>query len=413
MTRAAALGIGSSGRDVNGRGDWLRSAALAMAVDTVGVLPVFLTGALAVQLREDIGLEISSLGLIYTSYFVAAALLSARLGRWSERAGPEMALRLGTATYAVAFLGIAILVDSPFVLAGFVLLSGIGTSMTRTASSVLVARKVPPGRQGLAFALKHCSIPVGTLLAGISVPTIALTIGWRWAYVAAAIVTSAVFVALPRHGVEHAARREGGRADLTMGVLLVAAISFALGAAAASSLGAYTVSTAVAAGIDEGLAGVLVAMGSVVGIAARLMIGHWSDRRPGSQLDLVYWLLGIGGIGFAMLGLADDVVMWVAVPLAFATGWAWFGSYNLAMIRLNPVAPGAAVGVTQTGAFVGAIVGPAGLGFLADHFSFTTAWFAAAAASIASAAMIFVIRRFVLREPSVRQMRVVGDAVEG
>ncbi len=88
-----------------------------------------------------------------------------------------------------------------------------------------------------------------------------------------------------------------------------------------------------------------------------------------------------------MLGIADEASMWVAVPVAFATGWAWFGSYNLAMIRLNPVAPGAAVGVTQTGAFVGAIVGPAGLGFLADHFSFTAAWLAAAAASLSAAAI--------------------------
>jgi MFS family permease len=139
LTRAAALGIGSSGRDVNGHGDWLRAAALAMAVDTVGVLPVFLTGALAVQLRDDIGLEISSLGLIYTSYFVAAALLSAPLGRWSERAGPEMALRLGTATYAVAFLGIAFLVDSPLVLAAFVLLSPAGRD-SRSRSSTARSR---------------------------------------------------------------------------------------------------------------------------------------------------------------------------------------------------------------------------------------------------------------------------------
>jgi MFS family permease len=396
----------------DGRG-WLRSAALAMAVDTVGVLPVFLTGALAVQLREDIGLEVAGLGLVYTSYFVAAALLSAPLGRWSERTGPELALRLGTATYAVAFVGIAALVTSPPILAGFVLLAGIGTSMTRTASSLLVARNVPEGRQGSAFALKHCSIPVGTLLAGIAVPTIALTIGWRWAYVAAAVLTAGVFLVLPHGGVERASRPHGRKADLSMSVLLIFAVSFALGAAAASSLGAYTVSTAVSAGMQEGLAGVLVAMGSIVGILARLSLGRWSDRRPGSQLDLVYWLLTIGGFGFAMLAYADEALLWLAVPLAFATGWAWFGSYNFAMIRLNPVAPGTAVGVTQTGAFIGAIVGPAGLGFLADHSSFTTAWLAAAAASFSAAAMIFAIRRFVLREPSVRRMRVVGDPVEG
>lgn len=392
---------------------WVWSAVRAMAVDTVGVLPVFLTGALAVQLRDDIRLSVVSLGLAYTSYFAAAALLSAPLGRWSERAGPELALRLGTATYGLAFLGIAGFVRSPLVLFAFVLLSGAGTSLTRTATSVLVARKVPSGRQGLAFALKHCSIPVGTLLAGISVPTLALTVGWRWAYVAAAILSAAVFVTLPTSGVERRVRRDEGKADLSLPVLVVTAISFGLGSSAAASLGAYTVSTAVAVGMSEGTAGLLVAMGSVVGITARLAIGNWSDHRPGSQLDLVMWMLSIGGIGFVLLGIADTVAMWFAVPLAFGSGWAWFGSYNLAMIRLNPVMPGAAIGVTQTGAFVGAIIGPAGLGFLADSYSFTAAWIAAAAASLAAASMIFVIRRFVLREPRVRSLRLLRNAVEG
>jgi MFS family permease len=379
-------------------GGWLRAALVAMAIDTVGVLPVFLTGALAVQLRRDIGLALDSLGLVYTSYFVAAALLSAPLGRWSERTGPGLSLRLGALTYIAAFAGIATLVRSPASLSGFVLLSGVGTALTRTASSVLVARSVIPGRQGFALALKHCSIPVGTLLAGLSVPAIALTAGWRWAYAGAGLLTALVLVVIPRGGVGRPVHRAEERADLSMPVLMLVAVSFALGATAAAPLGAYTVSTAVAAGLAETSAGVLVAMGSVVGLAARLLVGSWADRRSGSQLDLVSAMLAVGGIGFVLLGVGDRVVMWFAVPLAFATGWAWFGAYNLAMIRLNPVAPGAAVGITQTGAFVGAIVGPAGLGFLADHVSFTAAWGAAAASSVAAAALIHGLRRHVLRE---------------
>jgi sugar phosphate permease len=116
-------------------------------------------------------------------------------------------------------------------------------------------------------------------------------------------------------------------------------------------------------------------------------------------------MLAAGGVGFLLLGAAREWVMLLAVPISFATGWAWLGSYNLAMIRLNPVAPGAAVGLTQTGAFVGAIVGPIGLGFLAEEFSFSAAWLAAAAASLSSAAMLFVLRRFILGEPGRRELR--------
>ncbi len=383
---------------------WMRPAVVAMAVDTVGVLPVFLTGALAVQLRDDIGLSLDSLGLVYASYFTAAALLSAALAHVSERTGPEWSLRIGSAIYVAAFLGIASMAESPVVLSAFIALAGVGTALTRTASSVLVARNVAADRQGLAFGLKHCSIPVGTLLAGLSVPAVALTLGWRWAYVIAAGLTAVVLIAIPSPSGRWVPRRDDGRADMSRGMLIFAAVSFGLGSCAAASLGAYTVSTAVASGMSEGAAGLLVAVGSVFGLTSRLLVGHWSDRRRGSQLDLVTWMLLVGGVAFLLLGSVHEWVMLLAVPLAFATGWAWLGSYNLAMVRLNPVAPGAAVGVTQTGAFVGAIVGPAGLGFLAERYSFTAVWVAAALASFLAAANITMLRRF-LREPGRRELR--------
>ena len=384
---------------------WVRPAAVGMAVDAVGVLPIFLTGALAVQLRDDIGLSVDSLGLVYASYFTAAALLSAPLSHVSERAGPEWSLRIGTAVYIVAFLGIAGLATSPVVLSAFIALAGVATALTRTATSVLIARNVEAGRQGLAFGLKHSSIPIGSLLAGLSVPAIALTVGWHWAYVAAAVLSLAVLIGIPRPSGRATPKAPEGRADMSLRLLIFAAVSFGLGSSAAASLGAYTVSTAVAAGMSEAAAGVLVAVGSIVGLASRLVIGHWSDRRRGSQLDLVSWMLAVGGVGFLMLGVVDAWVMLLAVPVAFATGWAWLGSYNLAMIRLNPIAPGPAVGITQTGAFVGAIVGPISLGFLADEFSFTAAWVAAAIASFLAAAIIFVMRRFLLGEPGRRELR--------
>ncbi len=385
---------------------WIRTAAVAMAVDAVGVLPVFLTGALAIQLRDDIGLGVDSLGLVYASYFAAAALLSAPLSRVSERVPTEWALRIGTGIYILAFVGIATMAVSPLSLSGFIAMAGVGTALTRTASSVLIARNVETGRQGVAFGLKHCSIPIAALLAGLSVPAIALSVGWRWAYIAAAILSAGVIVSIPRPSRSWVPpSRPTGRADMSLRLLIFAAVSFGLGSSAAASLGAYTVSTAVASGMPEGSAGILVAAGSVVGLASRLLVGHWSDRRRGSQLDLVTWMLGIGGVAFLMLGSLTDWVVIAAVPIAFATGWAWLGSYNLAMVRLNPVAPGPAVGVTQTGAFVGAIIGPAGLGFLANEYSFTAAWVAAAVASFAAAIIIFVLRRYMLGEPGRRERR--------
>jgi MFS family permease len=379
---------------------WVRAGLLAMAVDAVGVLPIFLTGAMAVQLRADIGLSLDSLGLVFASYFGAAALLSIPFRHASERIGLRASLRIGLTIYAAALLGMAVTASSTSAMCAFAGLAGIGTALTRTASSVLVTWHSEPERQGIAFGLKHSSIPVASLVAGLSVPALALTVGWRWAYGIAAALALIVAVLVPRSGGRLARGEKPGKPDLSRWQLTVVAMSFALGAAAAGSLGAYSVSTAVAAGLSEGAAGVLVALGSVVGLASRVGAGYWSDRRSGNQLDLVAGMMGIGVAGFLLLAVPHHVVVSIAVPIAFATGWAWLGSYNLAIAKLNPGAPGAAMGVVQAGAFMGSIAGPMFLGILAESHSHAAAWFGAAIASSLATVVVVALRRTLANAPA-------------
>lgn len=388
---------------------WRGPALLAMLVDTVGVLPIFLTGVLAIQLHRDIGLSVSSLGAVYASYFIAAAIFSAPMGSWAERHGPESSLRLGLVVYAVAFVGIASTVSSTALLVVYVTLSGLGTALTRNASSVYISRRVRPGRQGLAFGVKHCSIPVASLLAGLAVPAIALPFGWEWAFVMAAVMALLVLTAVPAGTVAAKKLSGTGPPDLSRRTLVVAAIAFALGSGAGASLGTFTVTSAVSTGMGEATAGVLVAVGSVIGLVSRVGVGYWTDHRQGNQLDVVTGMLVIGGLAFVLLSWSDPTLLWVSVPLTFATGWAWLGSYNLAMVRLNPISPGSAVGITQTGAFVGGVLGPVSLGFVADHASFTAAWWVAAGLSFVAAGMIALLHRSLSRRAAPAAVEMFGD----
>ena len=54
----------------------VRAAAGAITVTTVSVLPVFLTGALAVQLGTELGFDPAGLGLVVALYFGVSALCS-------------------------------------------------------------------------------------------------------------------------------------------------------------------------------------------------------------------------------------------------------------------------------------------------------------------------------------------------
>lgn len=382
---------------------WLRPTLIAMSIDMVGVLPIFLTGAMAVQLEADIGLNVGSLGFVYASYFAAAAVLSAPVGRISERTGPGLALRVGTLVSITSLGGICAFVNSPWTLTALLVMAGLGTSLTRTASSVLVARAVNPARQGFAFGLKNSSIPLGALVAGLAVPLVALPFGWRWSFGLAAGLSLGVMASIPRQVPRPPRRAQQAERDLPLRVVGLAAVAFALGASAASSLGAFTVVTAVERGVPEAAAGLLVAFGSVIGLLSRLLTGRWSDSRTGSQLDLAAALLTLGGAGYLLIAVGGPAVLWLAIPVAYGTGWSFFGSFNLAIVRLNPNAPGAAVGITQTGAFVGSIIGPITIGLLADHLSFRAAWSASAVAGVAAGLITFAIREFSIKEPARRR----------
>src|SRR5205823_1137887 len=67
-------------------------------------------------------------------------------------------------------------------------------------SNLTLARSVPAHRLGLSFGVKQAAIPLATLLAGAAVPAVALTVGWRWAYVIAAGLAVLALVGAPRAG---------------------------------------------------------------------------------------------------------------------------------------------------------------------------------------------------------------------
>ena len=368
----------------------MRSTLIATAVDTIGVLQICLIGAMAVQLRDAIGLATGLLGLTFAAYFAAAACLSAPVGRLTERAEPAALLRVGY-TLSIAALLAASLSRNVASLICATAVAGVATALTRTTSSVLVARAIPPGRQGLALGVRNCAIPLAALLAGLAVPTIALTIGWRWAFVIGAVLAAAAWGWLPRAIPRPRAASSQALRDLPLTPLLTLAVAAGLGSAAAASLGAFTAATAVDAGISEGIAGILIAAGSIVGVASRIAVGWWTDRREGSQLDVVAAMLAIGAVGYGLMASDTAWLVWLAVPVAFAAGWAFYGSYYLSIIRLNPVAPGSALGIAQVGAFAGSICGPLALGEIAHRWSFATAWTVAAALTMVAGVVTAIV----------------------
>jgi MFS family permease len=374
----------------------VRAAAGAITVTTASVLPVFLTGALAVQLGDELGFDPAGLGLVVALYFGVSALCSLPVGRLVERWGGAVTSRIAVLGVAVVMLVLAVLADSYTSLVVILLCGAWCNVMGQLASNLTLARAVPAHRLGLSFGVKQAAIPLATLLAGAAVPAVALTVGWRWAYVIASGLAVLALFGTPRRGAPYVQAPKPPRGERATLALAVLGAGSGLGAGAANALGIFLVAAAVDRGIGPGTAGLVLTFGSMVGFAGRLLHGWLADRREGGHIAFVAGSMALGAVGLVLLALPGTPALAIGTILGFGLGWSWPGLMQFAVVRLNPAAPAAARSIVQTGVYAGGFAGPIAFGFVAAHSSFDTAWLTAAATMVAAALLVVVGRRLLV-----------------
>jgi cyanate permease len=378
-----------------------RGVIPAFVTTTAGMLPGFLLAGFAVQIRNDIGLSLTSLGVLIGTFFGVAAAVSPTMGRLSERAGWATGLRLAALMTAVSLAGVGWVAESTVTIAAFFIIGGVASALGQIASNLTVARCVHPRRQGLVFGLRHAAVPAAALLAGLAVPTIALTVGWRWGFRGGVLLAIVAAISIPRNEQPHIVnpprpRLDGGspRPATPMRLLVLLSVAVGLGTGGVDTVASFIVSYAVHEGVGEDNAGFLLALGSLLGVAARVIAGWLIDRISHSDLTAVAAMISTGAIGVVLLNVGGTPGFYAGALLAFAAGWGWAGLFTFAVVKDNPEAPAVASGVTQTGKYIGAALGPPIFGMLADRVSFTAAWwFTASALATAASLMIYVRNR--------------------
>lgn len=380
-----------------------RAVALTIAVATVGVLPAFLTGGLAVQITSELDFGAAALGLAVALFFAAAAASSVFMGRFVERIGSHGGMRLAAAVAAVSMTSVALLGRSWVSLVVCLMLGGLANSMSHPAANLSLAREIPAGRQALSFGIKQAAIPTATLLAGLAVPAIATTLGWRWAFVVGSLLAVTLIFLVPKE--EHALvprskSRDRGRPDSRTRALVLLALGIGLGSTAATPLGSFVVSSAVESGIRVETAGLILAAGSALSITVRVSFGYFADGMKGGRLRIVAGMLGVGTLGYVMLATGAPNAIVLGTLVAFAAGWGWPGLFNFAVVRSNPSAPAAATGVTQTGASAGAAVGPLVFGVVAQTTSYSVGWIVCGFIAVAALVAIVAGRATLVRDRS-------------
>ncbi|MGW4687317.1 MFS transporter [Streptomyces sp. NPDC004244] len=360
------------------------------------MLQLFLMGALGPRLMADMGISPTVLGLTTTIGFGTAAVLSPAGGRIVDRIGPRrsLVLLLLVSAAALALIGAA---PGVAVLLGAVALGGIPQALANPATNKAVLAAVPPARRGAVTGLKQSGVQLGAFVAGLPLAALAAGLGWRaavWTASGAALLAAAWAArSLPADAPLSAAPAPASWVPRGM-VAWLAAFSLFLGAGIASVntyLALYGVQRL---GMDPTVAGALVAVLGVTGIAGRV---GWSRAAvPGRAERLPGWLAW-GALGAAVLLAAArsaSPLVWlgaVAVGVFAVSGNAV--SMVLVMQRALPGRAGQDSALVAAGFFAGFAVGPSLFGLFAERGRYGAGWLLVAAEFAVAGAVAFIWAR--------------------
>ena len=352
----------------------VQSMISAVSAQVAAMMPAFALGALAVTMRDDLGISETRLGDAVAFFFLLAAVTSPHAGALTDRLGPRRSLHAATVLSAASVLVIAA-VGSYWLLLAALAVGAIGLTIAGPGTKTMVARGVPAHRHGLAFGIQTAAIPGSVFLSGLAVPSIGLTLGWRWAFAAAALVPLVGLALAPAYGARpgQTMRSEGaarGLSDIDYGPLNLIGLAAALGSAACTVMAAFFVSAAVEVGIDEGLAGYLLAVGSGLVIVTRIGAGWLADRLTRGHLEIVAAMLAVSTVGYLVVATESRLLVPLGGILTLGLGWAWTGLTFHTVVRAYRDSPGAAAGMISGGLNVGGVAGPFVFGRLAEGVSY-------------------------------------------
>ena len=376
----------------------LRPILYPIVVATCGILPVFLTGALGLQIRNDLGFDQMALGIVTSGFFIAQALVSTPVGRLVTGVSPQRAMQVAALGSGGTLACVALFTNSWLLLLLCLILGGIANAVSQLASSLFLTHEISFQRQGLAFGLKEASKPAATLLCGIAVPLFGATFGWQWAFAAFALVAFSIGGTVPKISrARPMIESEDPGGTLRSVPLVFLAAGAGLGSAATTALGVFAVESGVASGLSLSVAGATLATGSVVGIALRIVLGWVADHRPMDHMRVVAGMLTLGAVGFVLLAVGESLFFIAGTLLAFGAGWGWIGLFNFAIVSKHPEAPTKALGIALTGAAGASAAGPLLFSAILSSSSFGTAWLSAGVGTLLAAAFMLAARWMAVR----------------
>lgn len=364
-------------------------AAVTAATMAVATFPQVMFGVLAADLIVDFEVDRWQVGALVTATATTGALLSPTFGRVTDRVGAVHST-VGVLLAGVVSLTLVSLAPTYAMLFLVAVLTGIPQGWGNPATNALIVDNVPPGARGMVTGIKQSGVQMGTFIGGILLPTVATIWDWRAAIAAFLVVPLGALLAM-RHrpeGSHHPAARSGESERVPLVVRYIAVYGALAGLATSATFTFLPLFAEEDQGWTGAQAGFLIAGVGLVGVAARITWGSFSERLfgHGNTLRLIGVLTALSAF---LLALASRGALpsWVLIPAAilFGTGAiAWNAVGMLAVMDYSPVGlVGRGTGLVLFGFLLGLGTGAPLMGLSVDRLGvYWPGWLAVVVLSI-------------------------------
>ncbi len=156
--------------------------ALLFAVTTINYMDRQVLGILAPTLQRDLHWSETQYGNIVSSFTALYAFGFLGAGWWLDRVGVRRGFAMAVVAWSLAAIGQAFARTT----AGFSAVRaflGLGESANFPGAIKSVAEWFPKRERALATGILNAGTNTATILTSLFVPWIALTWGWRWAFI--------------------------------------------------------------------------------------------------------------------------------------------------------------------------------------------------------------------------------------
>lgn len=409
-------GTGAEPRSPTAMAAWVGPVVAILVLQTIAAFLTRVMPTVGPALLVDIGSAESAVGYLVAAT-QAGSMLVLLFGMHAVRtAGSiramQIALGLGAASFALMIHpALATAVAASVAL-------GLGHGVATPAGSDVLQRFTPPNRRNLLFSIKQAGVPLGGVIAGVTLPWVVDGAGWRTALVATAVcVIVCVLLVMPLR--RHADRPADGPAEppaamrpsiaalLAQPIRSLASLSSertlwrlswagALLATAQSCWIAFSVTYLTSkVGLSLTTAGMIFAIMQATGVAGRIGLGWLSDLQK-SGLPVMRGAALASALTMVLLAMTSaSWPLWSLILLAAAGGISASGWNGVQIAEIAHRSPIHLVRETATGStiliFISNILAPILFtAFVSATDRFDIAFYAVAAVSLASLTCLFV-----------------------